>query len=183
VEIEGYAATIAQTISPAQKTALLDLIQHRCAAHGIPIDRPHIIGHYEVANNRSDPGTLNIDALVVQLQTPKPPAKEWDEMATKEEIRQVVREEIALTQKWTEWRNNIAGQQDRFVRATDTGAWYLTLKWLDGGKIKRSRHHITDKWTGLMEGINPDGSNIVGFTEAHLQRVYGTPGEPVPPLT
>lgn len=70
VEIEGYAATIAQTISPAQKTALLNLIRHRCQAHGIPMDRQHIIGHYEVANNRSDPGTLDIDAIVAELQTP-----------------------------------------------------------------------------------------------------------------
>lgn len=68
VEIEGYAATIAQTISPAQKTALLNLIRHRCLAHGIPMDRQHIIGHYEVANNRTDPGTLNIDAIVAELQ-------------------------------------------------------------------------------------------------------------------
>jgi hypothetical protein len=68
VEIEGYAATIANTISPAQKTALLNLIRHRCQAHGIPIDRAHIIGHYEVANNRTDPGTLDIDAIVAELQ-------------------------------------------------------------------------------------------------------------------
>lgn len=68
VEIEGYAATIADTISPAQKTALLNLIRHRCEAHGIPLDRQHIIGHYEVANNRSDPGTLDIGAIVGELQ-------------------------------------------------------------------------------------------------------------------
>lgn len=69
VEIEGYAATIAQTITPAQRTALVNLIRHRCHAHGIPMDRAHIIGHYEVANNRSDPGTLDIDAIVAELQT------------------------------------------------------------------------------------------------------------------
>jgi hypothetical protein len=68
VEIEGYAATIADTISPAQKTALLNLLAYGCQKYGIPKDRAHIIGHYQVASNRSDPGTLDIDALVAELQ-------------------------------------------------------------------------------------------------------------------
>src|SRR3990167_7108839 len=42
VEIEGYAATIGQTLSPAQRKALVDLIRHRCAAWAIPMDRAHI---------------------------------------------------------------------------------------------------------------------------------------------
>ena len=64
VEVEGYAATIRSTLSAAQRNALLALLRSRCAAWAIPLDRQHIIGHYEVANNRTDPGTLDIDALV-----------------------------------------------------------------------------------------------------------------------
>src|SRR3972149_11462170 len=39
VEIEGYSATIAQTISPGQRNALLNLLRYGCAKYGIPIDR------------------------------------------------------------------------------------------------------------------------------------------------
>ena len=42
-----------------------------CATrHGIPIDRAHVIGHYQVADNRSDPGTLDIESLVREAAKP-----------------------------------------------------------------------------------------------------------------
>lgn len=58
VEIEGYAESIGDTlaIGGAQWDALVNLVRDRCDHYGIPLDREHIIGHYEVANNRSDPG-------------------------------------------------------------------------------------------------------------------------------
>ena len=66
LEIEGYAATIHQTCHPAtkqwQKTA--EWIETRSRKYDIPLDRAHVIGHYQVASNRTDPGKLNIDALV-----------------------------------------------------------------------------------------------------------------------
>jgi N-acetyl-anhydromuramyl-L-alanine amidase AmpD len=68
VEIEGYATSIARTLSPAQKKALLDLLRYGCRKYAIPLKRSHIIGHYQVASNRTDPGTLNIDSLVAELQ-------------------------------------------------------------------------------------------------------------------
>ena len=70
IEFEGYAATIAQTMprgGPQWKTGVRWIV-HRCEANDIPIDRDHIIGHYQVADNRSDPGTLDIDQLVRDAQ-------------------------------------------------------------------------------------------------------------------
>lgn len=58
VEIEGYAASIQDTLirSGPQYNGLIALIKHRAAAYNIPLDREHIIGHYQVSNQRSDPG-------------------------------------------------------------------------------------------------------------------------------
>src|SRR5207344_2431627 len=58
VEIEGYAATIQDTmvIGGPQWNALVALVRHRCKAWHIPMDRAHIMGHYELAVDRTDPG-------------------------------------------------------------------------------------------------------------------------------
>ena len=58
VEIEGYAANIHQTmvVGGKQWNALVALIKHRCAAWKIPIDRQHIMGHYQLSIDRTDPG-------------------------------------------------------------------------------------------------------------------------------
>jgi len=67
VEIEGYAATIHQTMprgSPQWK-ALVALIAHRCKARNIPPGRT--FGHYAVSIYRSDPGQLNIPLLVTDV--------------------------------------------------------------------------------------------------------------------
>lgn len=68
IEIEGYAATIGQTLSVAQHKALVDWTVYACKKYNIPADRQHIIGHYEVASNRSDPGTLPIDSIVAEVK-------------------------------------------------------------------------------------------------------------------
>jgi N-acetyl-anhydromuramyl-L-alanine amidase AmpD len=94
VEIEGYAATIGRTLSAPQRKALLGLLRYACEKYGIPKDRRHIIGHYEVANNRSDPGTLDIDALVRDLRAE-------DEMTPEQE---------AELKKLREDFNTISGQ-------------------------------------------------------------------------
>lgn len=56
VEVEGYAHNIQDTLNPTQFDALVRLVRHRCQAHGIPITRDRIIGHYELATDRTDPG-------------------------------------------------------------------------------------------------------------------------------
>ena len=56
VEIEGKAADIGQTLTDAQFNKLVEWIKDRAAKYGIPVDRDHIIGHFEVATDRTDPG-------------------------------------------------------------------------------------------------------------------------------
>jgi N-acetyl-anhydromuramyl-L-alanine amidase AmpD len=71
IEIEGYAHSIHETmpVGGPQFTALAKWIRHRAAAYGIPLDREHIIGHYQVADNRSDPGAkFPWAALMAALQ-------------------------------------------------------------------------------------------------------------------
>jgi len=71
VEIEGYAASVHLTmpVGSPQWKSLVALIQDRCLYHAISLDREHIMGHYQVSNQRSDPGLLfPWDALIADLQ-------------------------------------------------------------------------------------------------------------------
>lgn len=71
VEIEGYAGQIGKTLIPGgvQFNALVKLIKHRCLAYGIPMDREHIIGHYQVSTDRTDPGAeFPWEALMLALK-------------------------------------------------------------------------------------------------------------------
>lgn len=58
VEIEGYASQIQNTLIPYQPqfNGLVKLIRHRCTVWNIPIDRIHIMGHYQLSVDRTDPG-------------------------------------------------------------------------------------------------------------------------------
>ncbi len=56
VELEGYASNIHVTLTEPQWKGLVALVADRCTAHGIPLTRQRIFGHYEVSNQRSDPG-------------------------------------------------------------------------------------------------------------------------------
>lgn len=78
IEIEGYAATINNTVTLAQTLTVARWIADCARRYRIPVDRQHIIGHYEVADNRSDPGTLDIEGLVLLAQTLAAPPKEED---------------------------------------------------------------------------------------------------------
>jgi len=65
-EIEGYAATVAVTCPRgcAQWNTVARWALAGFAMHGIPLDRAHNIGHYEVADDRTDPGGLDIGGIV-----------------------------------------------------------------------------------------------------------------------
>lgn len=67
VEIEGYAASIHLTMprGSAQWKALVNLMAHRCAAWGVPV---RAFPHYEVSTQRTDPGQLDIAALVADVR-------------------------------------------------------------------------------------------------------------------
>lgn len=62
-EVEGRAATIHQTLNvgvqgKAQFRSLVDLIAFSARRHGYPLDRDHIMGHYQVSVDRTDPGPM-----------------------------------------------------------------------------------------------------------------------------
>ena len=85
IEIEGYAATIHQTMprgSP-QWRALVNLMAHRCKALNIPPGRT--FAHKEVSIYRSDPGQLNIPLLVTDVI-----AAMEDDMMTDQQIAEAI---------------------------------------------------------------------------------------------
>ena len=68
IECEGKAATIGQTWTDAQHASLVRWIKDVAGRYGIPLDRDHIIGHFEVATDRTDPGsTFPWDRLMRDL--------------------------------------------------------------------------------------------------------------------
>lgn len=66
LEAEGYARTIYRTMprGGSQWNTTVRWVFAGYQMHDIPLDRAHVIGHYEVADNRTDPGTLDINAIV-----------------------------------------------------------------------------------------------------------------------
>lgn len=90
VEIEGYAASMHRTCRRygRQWNAVVRWVVSRCRAHNIAITRANIIGHYEVASNRSDPGTLNINLIVQDAQALAEEAE--DDMANVQELERKI---------------------------------------------------------------------------------------------
>lgn len=58
VEIEGYAATLHQTmpVGGVQWKSLVKWIAYKCKQYNIPVTRQYIMGHWELAKDRTDPG-------------------------------------------------------------------------------------------------------------------------------
>lgn len=84
VEIEGYAHSIHQTmpVGGPQFNSLVALIKNRAHVWGILLDRTHIMGHYQLSVDRSDPGALfPWDALMEALQETEEEKKVRTEMA------------------------------------------------------------------------------------------------------
>lgn len=69
-EVEGKADTIHETliVGGPQWRSLVHLIRDRARANGYPLDRDHVLGHYQVSNSHYDPGTrFPWDALMTAL--------------------------------------------------------------------------------------------------------------------
>lgn len=81
IEIEGFAETIWQTCprGSQQWNTVAIWVAVLCGKYHIPLDRAHVIGHYQVSNNRTDPGTLNIDQIVQDAQALVLPVDEGEE--------------------------------------------------------------------------------------------------------
>lgn len=78
VEIEGFAGSIDRTLTPMQLKTVAHLVAHRAAHYGFATDRQHVIGHYEVATNRTDPGPKFPWGELMRLLNEEP--EEEDEM-------------------------------------------------------------------------------------------------------
>ncbi len=57
-------------MTEAQECALKELVKLVAERHGIPLDRDHVIGHKEIRATKSCPGTISVDKLVMELQSP-----------------------------------------------------------------------------------------------------------------
>lgn len=69
IEIEGKAATIHETLTDAQFNSLVNWIKYKANEYDIPLDRDHIVGHFELSTDRTDPGTsFPWDRLMAALQ-------------------------------------------------------------------------------------------------------------------
>lgn len=66
IEIEGYAANIHLTCLPGtrQWATVVRWVESRSAKYNVLLDRAHVIGHQEVANNRTDPGGFDIQRVI-----------------------------------------------------------------------------------------------------------------------
>lgn len=74
IEHEGKADT---AWSPAMKAASAELIREICGRWNIPIDRNHIIGHYQIFSGKPNCPGINkgmIDEIIALAKTPSTPA-------------------------------------------------------------------------------------------------------------
>ena len=106
IEIEGFARDIHLTMprGSAQWNALVRLMADRCQALGIPPE--WTIGHYAVASNRSDPGQLDIPAIIEDVK-----AAMEDDM-TPEEHERLVNTENAVARLEAASARNEQGRED-----------------------------------------------------------------------
>lgn len=59
----------AQAPTPEQVAVLVQLLVRDAQRYGIPLDRQHVVGHYEVSPGRkTDPDTLDLNAVVAAAQ-------------------------------------------------------------------------------------------------------------------
>lgn len=80
-EVEGRAQSIpAHGHSAEQWDTLTNWVAYNCWAEEIECDRTFVVGHYEIASHKTDPGNLDLDDLVAaaipvlsRLHTPEPP--------------------------------------------------------------------------------------------------------------
>ena len=92
IEIEGYAASVHLTCVRGGKqwNTVVRWVLTGHQLYGIPLDRAHVIGHYDVASDRSDPGALDINAIIEDAQALLYMQQGGDDMGlTREEVVRV----------------------------------------------------------------------------------------------
>lgn len=103
IEVEGYAAAMHRTCPPGSRqwNSVRTWIVSRALIYRISIRRERVIGHYEVADNHTDPGTLKLDRLVADAAQV---AGQLIAAVREAQAHEAIRE--ALTKAWDEgdWR-------------------------------------------------------------------------------
>ncbi len=146
VEIEGYAATIHQTMprGSSQWNALVNLMAHRCVELGIPPERS--FGHYEVSNQRSDPGQLDIPLLVSDVITkmeppPEPePEPELEPELPREEDNVI----IVIIKGKTKTEQYVLNPDGRKYKLLSTEHLVALKRLADTGAIRLERRELSD---------------------------------------
>lgn len=140
VEVEGRRGSIMETINERQWMATVNLVRARSAPYRIPLDRAHLLGHYVLSNQRSDPGPEFMAELVRRLQ---PEEEEHVRIFVQPDGCDEIYEEtaaglvhvsspslfVALGGKWTEVRR---------LDSTDP-VWRLPVYYPDGLPLRMGR--------------------------------------------
>lgn len=75
------------TYTPAQWNSLKALIKELSVKQNIPIDRDHVIAHYEIRAGKSCPAPINVDKLVGEILSASPTP-----ILSKEEIKKKIKD-------------------------------------------------------------------------------------------
>lgn len=67
-EVEGYTATIRSTLARVQWGSVLDWTRYKLRQNYIPAVRARLLGHYQVSNQRSDPGEWFMQKLWKEIE-------------------------------------------------------------------------------------------------------------------
>ena len=136
IEIEGYAASIHQTMprGSAQWNALVKLMAHRCQNTGIPVDRT--FGHKDVSTNRSDPGQLDIQTLIADVK-----AEMEDAMTPEQEAK--LDQVLAWTKEIWEYRQQNNDQHAAILAQNQAD--------IAGGSVSATAQAVVDALVARLE--------------------------------
>lgn len=79
IETEGRAITIHRTMprGSLQWRTVVKWVAECARRHEIPLDRAHVIGHYDVSVYRTDPGTLDLHKIIEDAREELDMAQLW----------------------------------------------------------------------------------------------------------
>ena len=119
IEIEGRAATIDQTITPAQFETVARWIAYECDKWDIPVDDDHVVRHSDLATDRSDPGTLRVDLLIKRARV----LLRLDDVEEEEVIEstEAISEEEMLTRFRLAWRRGRDASVENLMMGINQG--------------------------------------------------------------
>ena len=116
VSVGGYKW---ENFSQSQLNSLVNLVAEISSKYNIPVDRDHIIGHYQITTYKTDPG----------------PAFPWDEFLKKVNARKGISGSV---QQGSANKNLPQGQQRSFYAIDKNGNQYIVQVLAIVGKIEKN---------------------------------------------